>query len=295
MAPVTPPHRSVRTRAAPSALRHGRLNTAVVYMLLCAAALTVLVPLFWLVSTAFKPFDEIFAIPPLLLPSSLGLDNLTSVFTSLPFAAMMLNSIKIAGLSALGQVVSCSMAGYAFARLHFVGRTLLFLVCVATLLVPYHVTMIPIFAIMKSLGWVNTHTALIVPAWLGGGFGIFLMRQFLLTLPEDLEDAGKMDGANPVQIFGAIILPLAQPGMTALAIISFTNAWNDLIGPLIYLTQMEQMTMTVGLTFFKGMHGTQWNLLMAGALLSLLPAAVLFFIAQRHLISGISLSSAMKG
>jgi multiple sugar transport system permease protein len=155
--------------------------------------------------------------------------------------------------------------------------------------------MIPIFIIMRWLGWVDTHNALILPTFLGGAFGIFLMRQFFLTLPTELEDAAKIDGANTLQIFLYIILPLSRPAITALAVLSFTGFWNDLLTPLIYLNKMELMTMPVGISFFKGLHSTEWNLLMAAALLNILPAAILFLITQRQLISGISLSSGIKG
>jgi multiple sugar transport system permease protein len=148
---------------------------------------------------------------------------------------------------------------------------------------------------VKNLGWVNTHTALIVPAFLGGAFGMFLMRQFFLTLPNELEDAARIDGADPLQIFAYIILPLSRPALTALAALSFTAFWNDLLTPLIYLSKMELMTMPVGISFFKGLHSTEWNLLMAAALLNIIPAAIIFLFTQRQLVSGIALSSGIKG
>ncbi len=192
-------------------------------------------------------------------------------------------------------MISCTLGGYAVARMHFVGRQTTFLVILATMMVPYQVVMIPIFIIMKNLGWVNTHTALIVPAFLGSAFGIFLMRQFFMTLPIELEDAARMDGANPFQIFYYIVLPISRPAITALAALSFTNYWNDLLTPLIYLSKMEMMTMPVGISFFKGLHTTEWNLLMAGALLNILPAAIIFLIANKQLISGIAIGSGIKG
>jgi multiple sugar transport system permease protein len=271
------------------------LSTIGIYLMLVFAGAVILVPMFWMVSTAFKLFSDTFRIPPMWIPPYLTLDNFRRVFVVVPFGNMMFNSLKVATLATLGQVVSCTLAGYAVARLRFVGRRQLFLVILATMMVPYQVVMIPIFIIMKNLGWVNTHTALILPAFLGGAFGIFLMRQFFLTLPNELEDAARIDGANPLQIFAYVIMPLSRAALTALAALSFTNFWNDLLTPLIYLSKMELMTMPVGISFFKGLHSTEWNLLMAAALLNILPAAVIFLITQKQLVSGIALGSGIKG
>jgi multiple sugar transport system permease protein len=270
-------------------------GNALTYLFLIVAAFILLVPMFWMVSTAFKLYRDTFRQPPMWIPPYFTVANFDRVFSVVPFGTMMVNSLKVAGLSTLGQVISCSLAGYAVARLRFVGRNALFLIILATMMVPYQVVMIPIFVIMKSLGWVNTHNALILPAFLGGAFGTFLMRQFFLTLPNDLEDAAKIDGANPLQVFLYVILPLSRPALTALAALSFMGFWNDLLTPLIYLSKMELMTMPVGISFFKGLHSTEWNLLMAAALLNILPAAILFLVTQRQLISGIALSSGIKG
>jgi multiple sugar transport system permease protein len=271
------------------------LSTIGIYLALAVAAAVVLIPIFWMVSTAFKLYRDTFKIPPMLFPPYFSLANFQRVFLVVPFGPMMFNSLKVATLGTLGQVLSCTLAGYAIARMRFVGRQPLFLVILATMMVPYQVVMIPIFIIMTKLGWVNTHTALIVPAFLGGAFGIFLMRQFFLTLPNELEDAARIDGANPLQIFSYVILPLARPALTALAALSFTSFWNDLLTPLIYLSKMERMTMPVGISFFKGMHSTEWNLLMAAALMNIIPAAIIFLLTQRQLVSGIALSGGIKG
>ncbi|OGO68022.1 MAG: hypothetical protein A2Z37_12355 [Chloroflexi bacterium RBG_19FT_COMBO_62_14] len=275
--------------------RKNRLGSLGAYLLLVLAAGIMLLPMFWMVSTAFKLFSDTFRIPPMWIPPYLSLANFKRVFTVVPFGPMMFNSVKVATLGSLGQVISCTLGGYAVARMRFVGRQPLFLIILATMMVPYQVVMIPIFIIMKNLGWVNSHNALIVPAFLGGAFGIFLMRQFFLTLPNELEDAARIDGANPMQVFLYVILPLARPALTALAALSFTAFWNDLLTPLIYLSKMELMTMPVGISFFKGLHSTEWNLLMAAALLNITPAAVIFLLTQRQLISGIALSSGIKG
>ena len=271
------------------------LSNILIYFVLIVATIIVLLPMFWMVSTSFKLLRDTFKYPPIWWPDYFTLINFKRVFEVVPFAQMMFNSIKVASLATLGQVISCTLGGYAVARMHFVGRQATFLVIMATMMVPYQVVMIPIFIIMKNLGWVNTHTALILPAFLGSAFGIFLMRQFFMTLPIELEDAARMDGANPVQIFYYIVLPISRPAITALAALSFTNYWNDLLTPLIYLSKMELMTMPVGISFFKGLHSTEWNLLMAGALLNILPAAIIFLIANKQLISGIAIGSGIKG
>lgn len=271
------------------------LGNILIYFVLIVATIIMLLPMFWMVSTSFKLLRDTFKYPPVWWPNYFTLDNFRRVFDVVPFAQMMFNSVKVAFLATLGQVISCTLGGYAVARMHFVGRRTIFLVILATMMVPYQVVMIPIFIIMKNLGWVNTHTALILPAFLGSAFGIFLMRQFFMTLPIELEDAARIDGANPVQIFYFIVLPISRPAITALAALSFTTYWNDLLTPLIYLSKMELMTMPVGISFFKGLHTTEWNLLMAAALLNILPAALIFLIANKQLISGISIGSGIKG
>jgi len=281
---------------APSSITRTRIITNVgIYGGLTLAAIVMMLPMFWMLSTAFKVFRDTFLIPPLWIPGYLNFSNFVHVFQVVPFANMMLNSIKVATLATLGQVISCTMGGYAIARMRFFGKNIIFLVILATMMVPYQVVMIPIFIIMKQLGWVNSHNALIFPAFLGGAFGIFLIRQFFMTLPNELEDAAKVDGANPWQIFTKIILPISKPAIIALATLSFTTYWNDLLTPLIYLNKMEIMTMPVGISFFKGMHTTEWNLLMAAALLNILPAALIFLFTQKYLVKGISLSSGIKG
>ncbi len=271
------------------------LSNILIYFILIVATIIMLLPMFWMVSTSFKFLRDTFKYPPLWWPNYFTLDNFRRVFDVVPFAQMMFNSVKVSSIATIGQVISCTLGGYAVARMHFVGRRTIFLVLLATMMVPYQVVMIPIFIIMKNLGWVNTHTALILPAFLGSAFGIFLMRQFFMTLPIELEDAARIDGANPIQIFYYIVLPISRPAITALAALSFTNYWNDLLTPLIYLSKMELMTMPVGISFFKGLHTTEWNLLMAAALLNILPAAIIFLIANKQLISGIAIGSGIKG
>jgi multiple sugar transport system permease protein len=265
------------------------------HALLIGMVLVVLIPIYWMIITAFKPFPEIFSVPPKWLPTTWDASAFSTVFRKVPFAQMMLNSIKIATLGTIGQLISCSLAGYAVARMDFFAKRSLFVAILLSMLVPYQVVMIPIFVIMKNLHLINDHLALILPMYLGGALGIFLMRQFFLTLPRELEDAARIDGANPLQVFVRIILPLSKPALTALAVISFASLWNDLLTPLIFLSKEQLQTMPVGMSFFKGQHGTEWNLLMAASLISMVPAAIIFLISQRQLVSGISVGSGIKG
>lgn len=275
--------------------QHNRVVSLATHAFLIAAVLLVSVPFYWMTVTALKPFADIFANPPKWIPDPVDFTAFRRVFAVLPFATLMFNSAKIAALGTIGQLISCSLAGYAVARLSFFGRRPLFFAILLSMLVPYQVVMIPIFVIMKNLGLIDNQLALIIPNFLGGALGIFLMRQFFMTLPRELEDAAKIDGANPFQIFLWVILPLSRPALTALAVISFTALWNDLLTPLIFLSKTELQTLPVGISTFTGQHGTEWNLLMAAALLSILPALLIFLVAQRQLVSGIALGSAVKG
>jgi multiple sugar transport system permease protein len=202
----------------------------------------------------------------------------------------ILNSTKIAVLSVIGQLLSCSMAAFCFARFEFPGRNALFMILLATLMVPGQVTLIPVFLVMRALGWVDTHYALIVPAWLGGAFGTFLLRQFFLTVPRELEDAARIDGASSFAIYSRIFLPLAKPALATLAVLGFMGSWNDLLGPVIYLQTRSKMTLPVGLALFKGQYVTEYALLNTGATISLIPILILFILAQNYFVQGLTMT-----
>ena len=208
---------------------------------------------------------------------------------------MFFNSWEISILATLGALVSSAMAAYAFARLKFWGRDQLFIVMLATMMVPAQVTMIPVFIIMHRLGWIDTHLPLIVPNWVGWAFGIFLMRQFFLQISSEMEDAAKIDGANAFQIFIRIFVPLSKPVLATLAVFAFLYTWNDLLGPIIYLTTQEKMTLTVGIATFKGFQYNRFDLFMAGALISVVPILIIFVIAQKYFVRGITISGGLKG
>lgn len=264
------------------------------YILLIAIGLTMLVPFLWMISTSLKNLAEAQIYPPRWIPDPPLWSNYVEIMIQVPFATFIVNSFKVSILGSLGQIVTCSTAAYALARLRFWGRNAIFVTLLATLMIPYQVVMIPQFLIFKSLGWVNTHLALIVPFWLGGAFGTFLLRQFFLSLPAELGDAAKVDGCNPFQIYWRIYMPLTKPALATLAVFTFMGRWNDLLGPLIYLNRPESMTVTAGLSYFQGQYYADMPLLMAGSIVSLIPTLALFAVAQRYFVQGMVLSG-LKG
>jgi ABC-type glycerol-3-phosphate transport system permease component len=287
-------------RGGRSATRTVRL--ALIYGILIGGGLVMMAPFFWMVVTSLKTRAEVFGSSPFELPSGAHLDNYARMWDALPFATFYLNSIKLAILSTVGQLISCSMAAFAFAVLEFRGRRVLFGLLLATLIIPFQVVLIPNFILYRILphpfsvsgNWIGTQEPLWVGAFLGGAFGTFLLRQFFLTIPRDLADAARVDGASPWQIYRHIYVPLAKPALATLAIFTFMWSWNDLIDPLIYLRDIPNYTVTVGLSFFKGQFVGKWPEMMAGALVSLVPMIALFVVAQRQFVRGITLTG-IKG
>ena len=244
---------------------------------------------------AFKTEAQLFEYPPGLLPNPWTLAAFPVLYAAIPFWHMFYNSWEITILATIGALASSAMAAYAFARLKFWGRNQLFIVMLATMMVPAQVTMIPVFIIMYRIGWLDTHLPLIVPNWTGWAFGIFLMRQFFLQISSEMEDAAKIDGANSVQMFLRLFVPLSKPVLATLAVFSFLYSWNDLLGPIIYLTTQEKMTLTVGIATFKGFNRSRFDLLMAAATISVIPIIVMFIVAQKYFVRGITISGGLKG
>jgi multiple sugar transport system permease protein len=298
--PWSPPPPTRRRRDAGWWLRRAGL-----YAMLIVGGLIMMVPFIWMVATAFKTRAEVGSTGLLEFPTGLHIENFSRMWSALPgvtFGDFFLNSLKIATLNTVGALVSCSLAAFAFAVLPFRGKGLLFALVMATLIIPFQVVLVPNFVLFRALphplsdsgNWVGTHEPLWVGAWLGGAFGIFLVRQFFLTVPSELADAARVDGANPWRIFRHIYLPLARPVLATLAIFTFMWSWNDLISPLIYLSRLETYTTTVGLAFFQGQFVGKWPEMMAGAVVSVLPMVLLFVIAQRYFVRGIAISG-LKG
>ena len=275
---------------------------AILVAMLIIGGLLMMAPFFWMILTSLKTRAEVFATPPSLLPIVAQWHNYPDMWNSLPFTSFFLNSVKLATLNTIGQLVTCSMAAFAFAALRFRFREPLFAILLVTLIIPFQVVLVPNFVLYRLLphptsasgNWIGTQEPLWVGAFLGGAFGTFLLRQFFLAIPRELGDAARVDGANPWQIYRHIYLPLAKPALATLAIFTFMWSWNDLIDPIIYLRDIESFTVTAGLSLFQGQYIGRWPLLMAGALVSVLPMIVLFIAAQRHFVRGIALTG-IKG
>ena len=258
------------------------------HLVLLTGSITMVLPFAWMVSTALKGDQALMTYPPQWIPNPIAWHTFIEVFQVQPFSRYLGNSFFYALLATLGQLATCSMAGYAFARLRFPGRGTLFIMLLASLMIPYQVTMIPVFVIMKYLGWVDTFKPLVVPNWVGGAFGTFLLRQFFLSIPSELMDAAKIDGSDYYMILARIYLPLAGPALATLGVFTFMWAWNDLLGPLIYLNSPWNYTVSIGLAFFQSRRYTIWGQMMAAALISLVPIIVLFLLAQKYFVQGIA-------
>jgi multiple sugar transport system permease protein len=276
--------------------RH-RLTQLLIHTVLIACAITMLFPLLWLVSTSLKHPGKQFAFPPQLVPNPVYWQNYSELFTIAPMTRYLWNSFEISTLSTLGICLSSAIAGFAFARMRFRGREFLFLILLMTMMIPYQVTVIPTFVIMRWLGWIDTHAALIVPSFFGSAFSVFLLRQFYRTIPQDLMDAATIDGAGFIRIFWEIFVPLGMPALATVAVFNFLGSWNDLFGPLIFLNSQEQMTVTLGLTYLRGRGGTgagNWGIIMAGSLLGTIPMLVLYMMGQKYFVQGLA-RAGLKG
>jgi len=277
-------------------LRPGPLIASVVrHLLVLALAAVFLLPLVWMLSTALKTEGDALQLPPNLLPASPHWQNFPTALTAVPFVQFLKNSALYTAFSLIGDVLSSSLIAYAFARLRSRWSGPLFLLVLATMMVPYQVLMIPQFLLFKRLDWLNSYLPLIVPTYFGSPFLIFLLRQFFRGIPRDLDEAAKVDGANHLIIFWRIIMPLSKPAIASVAIFSFMYHWNDYLGPLIYLNDNNLYPASLGLAqYTASFGGTEWNYLMAASLVTLLPCLVVFFIGQRFFVQGITVTG-IKG
>lgn len=273
----------------------GRLALrGLLYLVLISVGFTMILPLLWMLSTSLKEPGVIFILPPKWIPNPPQWHNYVTLFEVLPFGRFLANSLKIATLATFGSLLSSSMSAFAFARMRFPGRNIIFAVVLATLMIPFHVTLIPLFALYKQLGWLGTHLPLTVPFFFSTAFGVFLIRQFYLTIPQELVDAARIDGCSFIQIYYKIFLPLSKPALATLGIFTFLGSWNNLIGPLVYLNEVSSMTVTLGLTLLTTQAGGRWELIQAGAVISILPIIVIFLMGQEHFIQGIA-RTGLKG
>jgi len=297
-----------RLSAAPrlaTALRHpagGRrrarlLGPVVAYTVLVALALLVLVPFLWMISTSLQANDALFQTPPQIVPAQPLWHNYVDALTAVPFLTWVQNTLIICGLNVVGQLLCCTLVAYGFARLRFPGRGPLFILVLGTLLLPSQITLVPQFILFSKLHWVNTFLPLTVPAFFGvgaGAFYIFLIRQYLQTIPYELDEAARMDGANTWQILYRILLPLIKAPLTIVAVFTFTDNYNDFLGPLIYLSDNSKYTLALGLASYIGQFSANWNWLMCASVVILLPLLLIYYFAQRLLIGGIA-SVGLKG
>ena len=275
---------------------HRRVFTTIHYIMLIIIALIVLVPFLWMLSSSLKGSGIMTEVPPRWIPEKAFWSNYGEVLFEHKFIRYSINSVYISVTAALGQLLTCSLAGFAFARMKFPGRNLLFSLLLATMMIPIQVMIIPEFLIMLKLGWVDhpLSPALIVPSWLAGAFGTFMLRQFFMTIPKDLEDAARMDGCNIFGIYWRIFLPLAGAALATLFIFTTMTAWNDLLRPILYLSSQERWTLTIGLANFTRQYDVNENLKMAGSLFTLAPLIILYIFTQRYFVRGITLSG-LKG
>ena len=286
---LEPAQRQLQARyAAGQHRRVVRLERALIWIVLIVGALVMIAPFLWLVSTSLKEQRQIFLYPPQWIPDPVRWQNYPEALTALPFGRYTLNTLLITALTMVGVLLTSSLAAYGVARLRFPGRDLIFMVLLSALMLPYAVIMIPQYIMFKYLGWIDTYLPLVVPPWFGGGiFNIFLLRQFFRTIPAELSDAARIDGAGELRIYAQIMLPLAGPALAVVAIFTFINSWNDFLGPLIYLSSQDKYTIALGLATFKGMYATQWHYLMAASTVMVMPIIILFFLAQRYFVQGI--------
>src|SRR5690348_9604773 len=262
------------------------------HLILMPLSLIMILPFVWMVLTSFMTNSEINRIPPTILPHHLYTGGYTNVLASSDFPYWFLNSLIVSGSAVLAQLVLCSLAGYAFARIRFRGASVMLILLLATALIPFQLTVIPTFLVFHHLGIINTLAALIVPQ-LTSALGIYLMYSFFQSFPRELEEAGRIDGCNRLQVFWKVVLPLARPALAALGIITFIYAWNDLFWPLIAITSSHTFTFQVGLTTFQGEHETQWSSVMAGTVLTTAPVLLVFLVGQRRFVQAIT--GAVKG
>jgi len=269
---------------------------AVTVAILLITSIAAVLPLVWMISTALKDMGSVFLFPPQWIPKPILWGNFSAALTMFPFGRYFLNTTVITLYRLLGTLLTASLVAYAFARYHVPGKEIIFLIILSPLFLPEQVTLIPLFLLFKSFGWIDTYYPLTVPAFLGGGpYYIFLLRQFFMTIPTEFDDAARIDGCGELGILLRIILPLAKPAMATIAIFTFMGAWNDFLMPLIYINSETKLTVTLGLTRFQGEYGsTLWNYLMASSLMAILPPMALFFVAQRYFVQGIVLTG-LKG
>lgn len=270
------------------------LGQGLTYFIMTTLALLFMIPLMWMLSTALKGRWEIMAWPPQWIPTTMHWENFAEAFSRYPLGRFMLNSGFLVIANIVGQLLAVPLIAYGFARLRFPGKNILFVIVLGTMMIPGHVKLIPLYTLYHRLGMIDTYWPLILPAFFGNPFFIFLMVQYMKTIPRDLDEAAYIDGAGTWTILYKIILPLCKPPLTIIIVYTFLWAWNEFLHPLIYLNTFDSFPIQLGLSMFKGRYSVEWNLFMAATLVSILPILILYFLVQRQLIGGIA-SVGLKG
>lgn len=267
----------------------------VIYLLLAGGAVFSLLPMYWLVRSSLMEMSQIFQMPPVWFPDPVCFDNYKKAMTVAPFGKYFMNTAVIVVGVVTGTVLSSSVSAFAFSRLQWKGRDLIFALLLSSMMLPFAVTLIPTFIGWSSVGLNNTYAPLIIPAWFGGGMAnIFMLRQFYTSIPKELDEAAIMDGASAFTIYSRIILPLSKSALIVVGLFSFMGAWNDFLGPLVYISDPDKYTVALGLQQFKGLYNAQWHLMMAASAIALLPMIVVYFIGQKYFMDGIALTG-IKG
>lgn len=265
----------------------------IILILLIGVALVMVFPFLWMVLGSVKSKSELFAMPIKWFPETAMWNNYKQVITKVPFFQFYFNTAKVAVISTIGQVLTCALSAYAFSKLEFKGRDTLFVLYLATLMIPGQVTMIPQYELLNKIGLMNTHWTLILLRWFSP-FGVFLLRQFFISIPDSLVEAARIDGASEPRIFAQIMIPLSKSAIATLVTLTFLNSWNEFMGPLIYLNDKEKYTLQIGIRYFQQMWGTEYTLIMAATTMSLIPIVIIYIFAQKYFIEGIA-TAGVKG
>ncbi|SRR5579884_204410 len=291
---IQQPTTAVQQKEQGQQQRSKLLQKIITHVVLIALSLIFIMPFFWMVTGSFKVESQLNAFPIVWFPDPITLEHYIYGLSMVPFGLYVVNSLIVCLFSMLGAVFSCSFVAYGLSKINWPLRTPLFIVILGTTMIPFYVTMVPLFSLFRTLGWTNTYLPLIVPHFLGVPFYIFLLRQFFMTIPNELLEAARIDGANELRIFWSVVLQLSKPALAVVALFQFLNSWSDFLGPLIYLSDASKYTISLGLSFFQGEFQTEFGALMAASTVVVIPVLVLFFFAQKTFIQGITLTG-VKG
>jgi multiple sugar transport system permease protein len=271
-----------------------RVSTITIHLTLIIGAFLMAMPFIWMISSSLKDISQVFQVPPKWIPDPFVWGNFKASWTALPFGKAYFNSLYINVIVVIVQLITCSMAAYAFAKIRFPFRDSIFVLFLATLMIPGQVTIIPLYLMMKNIGWIDSHLSIIVPSALFNAFGVFLLRQFIKGIPNDLEEAAIVDGAGRWTVYTKVMLPLIRPALSALGIFTFLGMWNNFFGPLIFLNSPDKFTVPLLLNLFRGIYVIDWTLMMAGSAIAVVPVLIIYIIGQRYIIEGITLTG-IKG